>query len=136
SQQAATDAANMMAQVGNIASTVMTVYTVYVVSMMMIQLIWACEKEEFELNAKRSLKSCHYVGSYCKTKVLGACIEKRESYCCYNSPLSRIMNEQIRGQMNLGFGTAKAPSCDGLKIEDIGKVDWDQINLDEWLGIL
>lgn len=38
--------------------------------------------------------------------------------------------------MNLGFGTAKAPSCDGLKIEDIGKVDWDQINLDEWLGIL
>ncbi|MDV5555431.1 conjugal transfer protein TraN [Enterobacter hormaechei] len=43
------------------------------------------------MNAKRALKNCTYVGSYCKSKVLGACIEKEKAYCCFNSPLSRII---------------------------------------------
>ncbi|MDW3170949.1 conjugal transfer protein TraN, partial [Vibrio sp. Y184] len=67
-------------------STAMTIYTVYVVAMVMIQMIYKCEEEEFTMNAKRALKNCTYVGSYCKSKVLGACIEKREAYCCFNSP--------------------------------------------------
>jgi hypothetical protein len=53
----------------------------------------ACEEDEFELGVKRELKSCHYVGSYCKSKVLTACIERRKAYCCFNSPLARILDE-------------------------------------------
>jgi len=58
--------------VGTALSWVMTAYMIYTVAVILIQLIWTCEEDEFELGAKRELKSCHYVGSYCKTKVLTA----------------------------------------------------------------
>ena len=61
-------------------STAMTIYTIYVVTMVMIQMIWKCEEDEFTMNAQRALDNCTYVGSYCKTKVLGQCIEEREAY--------------------------------------------------------
>ncbi|EOX1519403.1 conjugal transfer mating pair stabilization protein TraN [Vibrio cholerae] len=117
-------------------STAMTIYTVYVVAMVMIQMIYKCEEDEFTMNAKRALKNCTYVGSYCKTKVLGACIEERESYCCFNSPLSRIIQEQIRPQLGETFGNPKEPQCGGISLEKVAEIDWSKVNLDEWLGIL
>ncbi|EOG4985552.1 conjugal transfer mating pair stabilization protein TraN [Salmonella enterica subsp. enterica serovar Cerro] len=117
-------------------STAMTIYTVYVVAMVMIQMIWKCEEDEFTMNAKRALKNCSYVGSYCKSKVLGACIEKREAYCCFNSPLSRIIQEQVRPQLGESFGDPKNPQCGGIPLDKIAEIDWSKVNLDEWLGIL
>ena len=128
------------------AATVFTVvswiYTAYVVATMIIQTIYACEDEEFELVSNRDLGNCHYVGSYCKSKVLGACIEKRKTYCCYQSPLSRIMNEQVRLQGDVlgvdfdGFGTAKHPKCAGIPLDKIDKIDWDRVDLSEWTALL
>jgi conjugal transfer mating pair stabilization protein TraN len=115
---------------------IMIAYTVYQIVMILIQIIWACEKEEFELNAQKQLKNCHQVGSYCNSKVLGTCIEKRESYCCFNSPLSRIIQEQARPQLGLSWGTPKEPDCRGITTDEIQRIDWSQINLDEWLGLL
>lgn len=117
-------------------STAMTIYTVYVITMVMVQIIWACEAEEFTMNAQRALDNCTYVGSYCKTKVLGQCIEEREAYCCFNSPLSRIVQEQVRPQLGKDFGSADNPQCEGIPLADIGKIDWSKIDLTEWLGIL
>lgn len=88
------------------------------------------------MNAKRALKNCAYVGSYCHTRVLGVCIEKREAYCCFNSPLSRIIQEQIRPQINMNFGDPKNPQCSGIPLKKISQINWNKINLDEWLGIL
>lgn len=116
--------------------TVMMIYTIYVVATVIISIIWKCTQDEFELGTKRQLKSCTKVGSYCKKKVLGSCIEKRESFCCFSSPLSRIMQEQIRPQLGMGFGSAKSPDCSGIPIERFGHVNWDGVDLDEWLGIL
>ncbi|KZL22680.1 conjugal transfer mating pair stabilization protein TraN [Pseudovibrio sp. Ad37] len=117
-------------------STVMWVYSVYSVTMLLIKIIWACEEDELKLNVKRQLKSCTSLGSYCKTEVLGQCIEKRKSYCCFNSPLSRIIQEQARPQLGESFGSAKNPQCGGLTIEQVGELDWDQMDLSEWIGIL
>jgi len=111
-------------------------YTIYNVLDILVHIIWACEEEEFVLGAKKQLKVCHYVGSYCATKALGVCIEKRESYCCYNSPLARIMQEQIRAQLRIDWGDADDPNCDGLFIYQLEDVDWDQIDLSEWLALL
>jgi conjugal transfer mating pair stabilization protein TraN len=124
------------AQGASFLSMAMTAYQIYVVSMLVIQLIWKCEEEEFEMNAKRQLKSAHYVGSYCKTKVLGACIEKREVYCTFNSPLSRIMQQQVRSQLGMSWGSPESPNCGGIPIASLDLVNWDNVNLDEWLGIL
>ena len=70
------------------------------------------------------------------------CIEKRQTYCCYQSPLSRIMNEQIRKQGDIlgvefdGFGTPREPKCAGIPLEKVDKVDWDRIDLSEWIALL
>ena len=117
---------------------VMTVYGYVALAIAVIKFVFKCEEEEFELNSKRKLKSCVYVGSYCKTKPPAGigCIEERESYCCFNSPLSRIIQEQARPQLGMDWGSTKSPQCGGIPLERIPDIDWDNINLDEWLGIL
>ena len=113
-----------------------TVYMYYQIAMVLIQIIWQCEEEELQLGVHRELKNCSYVGSYCKTEILGTCIEERESYCCFNSPLSRILQEQVRPQLGLTFGTPKSPICTGIPVERMEDVDWDLVNLDEWIALL
>ena len=66
--------------IGSILSVVMWAYAIYQIVMILIKLIWTCERDEFELGAKRELKSCTRVGGYCRSKVLGICIEKRDAY--------------------------------------------------------
>ncbi len=114
----------------------MTAYAAYQVATVMVKMAWKCEKKEFEINAKRALKSCSHVGSYCRSRALGACVEKREVYCCFNSPLSRIVQEQVRSQLGMDFGDAKHPHCEGIPFTELKKVDWNAVDLDEWLGIL
>ena len=141
-QEALNEAAQKTTQqvteaLGTAVAVVGYVYVAYQVAMLVIQTIYKCEEKEFELASNRALRQCHYVGSYCKSKVLGACIEKRYSYCCYKSPLGRILQEQIRTQLygSANFGTAKNPRCEGISIADFGKVNWDAINLDEWVAM-
>lgn len=122
--------------IGTALSWVMTAYTIYQVVMILIQIIWACEQAEFELQVAKQLKSCHYVGTYCATSVVGACVEERESYCCFTSPLSRILQEQVRPQLDIGWGTPKNPDCRGLTTAEMEGVNWDLVDLTEWLGIL
>ncbi|WP_295402596.1 conjugal transfer protein TraN [uncultured Thiocystis sp.] len=81
---------------------VMWAYLIYTIVMILIRLIWTCTEDEFKLGVQRELKVCHRVGSYCKKTFFGACIESRDSFCCFNTPLSRILNEQIRGQTGPG----------------------------------
>lgn len=118
------------------AGYIMMAYTIYVVAVMVIQMVYECEPPEFELAAKKDTLSCHYVGSFCADEVLGACIEKRESYCCYNSPLSRIINEQIRPQLVRPFGDPENPDCGGITVAEVGSIDWSQVDLGEWTALL
>ncbi|MCB5162655.1 conjugal transfer mating pair stabilization protein TraN [Marinomonas algarum] len=136
-ETAANNAADTMASQGmSMLGSAMSVYSAYVAAVAVIQMVYACEEEEFEMNAKRAVDSCTYIGSYCADDILGVCIEKRESYCCFNSPLSRIIQEQVRPQFGQDFGSAKNPSCGGITLDKISQIDWDKINLDEWLAIL
>lgn len=114
---------------------IMWVYTIYQVLDILVHIIWACEKSEFELGAKRQMKVCHYIGSKCNSSVMSVCIEKREVYCCYNSPLARIFQEQVRKQID-GWGSAKNPNCKGLLPSELDGVNWDEVDLSEWLAIL
>ncbi len=112
------------------------VYTAYVIADLMIRIIWECEEKEFELGAKKETRQCTYVGSYCASKVAGACVEKREGYCCFGSVVGRIIQEQGRPQLGMDFGSSKAPSCDGLTPAQMQHIDWNRIDLSEWIGML
>jgi hypothetical protein len=134
----ATGASGAMATAGAALMVVYYAYLAYVVFNLLVNIVYECEDDEMDLAMKRDLLSTHYIGSYCAQKVLGSCIEKRNSYCQFDSPLSRIMMEQIyaQPQMGLSWGTPENPLCSGVEIGDIDKVDWDKVNLDEWIGIL
>jgi conjugal transfer mating pair stabilization protein TraN len=130
-KQAAEDLAGYL---GTAFAVVGYVYMAYQVAMLIIQTVYKCTKEEYELNANRALKQCHYIGSYKKGKVVKT---KYFSYCCYESPLARILQEQIQPQLgNKGFGTAKEPVCGSLSVEDFANVDWSKIDLSEWIALM
>lgn len=132
----------------NFAGAIMGAYAAYQAALLLIQIAYACEETELELEVKRQLKVCQDYGSYCKQRVLGACVEQRYVSCCYNSPLSRIMMTQIYDQLgtspqNVGaqaiggsVGDPSNPYCGGLPIEDVDRVDFSAINLDEWIALL
>ncbi|MEL6310845.1 MAG: conjugal transfer protein TraN, partial [Pseudomonadota bacterium] len=121
---------------GTILSAVMIAYTVYQVFTLLVEIIWACTEDEFETAVQRQLKSCRYNGTYCANKILGVCLERRRSYCCYSSPLSRIMAQEIKRLNGLSWGSAEHPQCGGFSIEDFNTYDLSDINLDEWMKIL
>ncbi|MGR5178830.1 conjugal transfer protein TraN [Vibrio mediterranei] len=131
-------ASSQMAAVGQVLMYCYYAYLAYVVFNLLINIIFACEDAELDLAMKRDLLSTHYIGSYCKTEALFVCIEKRNVHCVFDSPLSRIMMEQIykQPQMGLSWGSPESPNCRGIGIAELDKVDWDQVSLDEWIGIL
>jgi conjugal transfer mating pair stabilization protein TraN len=85
-----------------------------------------CDSEEKTLDVKDRMGLCHYVGSYCSDKVLRVCTSKRKSYCCFESKLSRILQEQGRQQLGMDWGEPKEPDCEGFLVED-----FQQLNLSE-----
>jgi len=97
-----------------------------------------CTGSEVQLTVMKEKKLCHYIGDYCSKKApLGNCIQKKETYCCFHSILSRIINEQGRTQLQNfgndgGWGSPKAPNCRGFTIEEFQMIDFDLIDLSEW----
>jgi len=81
---------------------------------------------------RKSNRLCHYLGSYCSSKFLGACVTKKESYCCFNSRLAKIINEQGRGQIGKSWGGAKSPDCSGFTPEQLQSLDFGQMDLTEF----
>ncbi|UJJ60567.1 conjugal transfer protein TraN [Rhodanobacter denitrificans] len=75
---------------------------------------WYCDDSDFETAVQRNAGTCHYLGSRCQSKVLGTCLVKKEIYCCFNSPMSRMMREELLKQGVGDMGTAKNPNCAGI----------------------
>ena len=111
-------------------------YMAYMIANILVNIIWACTEDEFKLAVKKETKLATYISSWCQTKVLGQCIEKRTSYCTYNSQIARIIQEQGRQQLGIGWGNSKNPDCRGFTMEEFGKIDFGRIDLSEWIASL
>ncbi|MBK5942222.1 conjugal transfer protein TraN [Halochromatium roseum] len=122
--------------IGTTLAWAMTAYLIYSVVMILIRIIWTCEEEEFELGVQRELRACHYVGSYCDSDILGICIEKQKAFCCFNTPLARIINEQAYPQLGRSWGEPEHPNCRGLSLQELERLDWSRIDLSEWIALL
>ena len=95
-----------------------------------------CNDKERELKKRRQADTCHYVGTYCskKIKFLGICLERKASYCCFNSKLSRIINDQGRPQIGKTWGRSKSPKCKGFTPAEFGTLDFSAIDLSEYIA--
>lgn len=101
----------------------------------------SCNETEKQLASLRSWGrldgNCHYVGEYC-TEYWGpdcckVCVQKKKTYCCFSSPLARIIHEQGRPQLGIGWGTPESPNCRGFTAQEFQKLDFSKIDFSEWI---
>jgi len=101
---------------------------------------WTCTAEELDLATQREAGACANIGSYCSSSVLGACIEKRDVYCCFNSPMSlAIRLAQVGGQQGIangGFGTPQHPNCAAVSTDIVSTDTVSKVSTDDWIGRL
>ena len=90
-----------------------------------------CNVEEKELRIFREKTLCHQVGTYCHREILGQCIEKRTSFCCFPSKIARILQVQGRPQIGLSWGSAKEPICRGFTVNELTSIDFNKLDLSE-----
>jgi type-F conjugative transfer system mating-pair stabilization protein TraN len=90
-----------------------------------------CSEEEALLAQQRKLNKCIMVGTYCSKKNWGTCTHKKTSFCCYQTKLARIINEQGSKQLGLSFGDPKNPKCDVLTLSHFTRLDFNQIDFSE-----
>jgi conjugal transfer mating pair stabilization protein TraN len=76
-----------------------------------------CASSRKQLDVKDRLGLCHFVGSYCSSSFLGVCT-KRKTYCCFESKLTRIIQEQGRPQIDKPWGPPKTEQCVGLTLDE------------------
>ena len=91
-----------------------------------------CSEEEKSLSDAKEKKLTIELGEYCAEKVLGVCIRKKKSYCQFDSKMTRIIQEQGKQQLGLGFGSKKDPDCSGFTPEQLQQVDFSTIDMSDF----
>lgn len=96
--------------------------------------ITTCDMNQGEqmLALKRGANLCNYVGTWCSNKVLGFCYERKESWCCYNSKLSKLINTQGRSQLGKTYGDPQAPDCSGFTPTELSSLDFSTMDFSEF----
>lgn len=94
-----------------------------------------CSESDRQLAQQNRDRKCVEIGEYCskKKKFIG-CIQRKKTFCCFNSKLARIFHEQGRPQIGMGWGWAEAPQCRGYTPEEFQKLDFSEIDLSEFIA--
>ena len=90
-----------------------------------------CNEEEKNLGLKKESGRCHYIGSFCSRKAFGMCLQHKQSYCCFDSKLLRVMQQQGRSQLGMNFGDGENPVCTGFTHTELAQIDFRKINFSE-----
>jgi conjugal transfer mating pair stabilization protein TraN len=91
----------------------------------------SCSAEEKLLATSRSKKLCHQIGTFCSKKILGQCVTKETSFCCFPTKMAKIFHEQGRTQLGIGWGSPEHPECRGFTIQELSKIDFSKLDLQE-----
>lgn len=113
------------------------IYMAYQITNILVQIIWPCTEDEFKLESNKQLKMCHFIGSKSK-KALGVTVSVTQKYCCFNSPLARIIHEQARMQssVNKPWGGYSDADCSGFTMDEFEQIDFGLVDLTEWIAML
>ncbi|MXY42316.1 MAG: hypothetical protein F4Y62_21245 [Rhodospirillaceae bacterium] len=87
-----------------------------------------CSAGERELAKERNAGNTHYLGKYCsKRTFFGACIRRSRAWCVFGSKLGRILHQQARPQLGIGWG-----SCRGFTVAEVERIDFAALDLSEF----
>ena len=98
----------------------------FAIAMMVYQELISCEDEELLLGVRRGAGLCEQTDSICSGKILKTC---QHLFCCYNSKLARIINEQGKSQI----GKDKK-DCSGFTAAEFSRLDFSAIDLTEFIS--
>ncbi len=91
-----------------------------------------CDTQEKELGDWRAKRRCVEVGTFCAQKLpIIGCIEKKITFCCFGTKLSKLIQEQGRRQLKMGWGSPEDPNCRGLSPEELSRLDFATMDLSE-----
>lgn len=90
---------------------------------------FSCEESDRMHVLREARGLCHYVGSWCDKYAGSKCLEKKESWVCFNSKLARIVAEEGRKQLGLSWGTPKAPITRGFTLAEFQSLDFSKMDL-------
>ncbi len=93
-----------------------------------------CNAQEHELGYARKAGRTHYVGKFCSHDSLFGCVGYRYVYCSFTSKIGRIIQEQGKPQLGLGWGSARTPICSGLTPDQLTQLDFELIDFSEYFG--
>ena len=87
-----------------------------------------CSASERELAQERNAGNTHYLGRYCSRRTFfGVCIRRSRAWCVFGSKLGRILQQQGRAQLGIGWS-----SCRGFTVAEIEGVDFAALDLSEF----
>ncbi|HJD59646.1 MAG TPA: conjugal transfer protein TraN [Rickettsia endosymbiont of Omalisus fontisbellaquei] len=92
-----------------------------------------CNAEERALALKRGKGQCHLIGTYCskRAKITKRCLTKRTVFCCFNSKLAKIFQEQGKMQLGMNFGVPQSTNCLGFTVPEVQRIDFSKFNMEE-----
>jgi len=96
--------------------------------------LMSCEDSDKNTAVKKDQKICENMGTYCSSRFLGSCVERKEAYCCFNSLLSKAVNIQGKRQLGIPLGSPEDPNCRGLTIQEVNAIDFTRIDLSEFMA--
>jgi conjugal transfer mating pair stabilization protein TraN len=105
-----------------------------VIFMIQVSGILDCPENAQVTAMKRDAHLCADIGEYCSSTlpVVGTCVTRTHTYCCFNSRLSRLLNEQGRAQLGVPWGSAEHPRCDGFTIAELQRLNFAAMDLSEF----
>ena len=87
-----------------------------------------CSASEQELAEERNAGNTHYLGKYCsKRTFFGVCIRRSRAWCVFGSKLGRILQQQGRAQLGIGWS-----SCRGFTVAEVESIDFARLDLSEF----
>lgn len=110
----------------NSAQGLMQAYVAYKLAVAAYEVITACHTNEYETSMRLNMNSCLYLRSECDHKLLGRCLVRKRHYCCYNSPLARIVMAGLKDQGYAGS------DCGGISVAELQNYDLGLIDFSEW----
>ena len=103
-------------------------------------LMQSCTQKDIETASLVSSGYCHYIGEFCSDSwpIIG-CVNESKGYCCFNSKLARIIQEQGRPQLqDFGpggdWGSPDNPNCRGFTPQEFQMLDFSKIDLTSYYG--
>ena len=87
-----------------------------------------CSASERELAEERNAGNTHYLGRYCsKRTFFGVCVRRSRAWCVFGSKLGRILQQQGRAQLGIGWS-----SCRGFTVAEVESIDFARLDLSEF----